>query len=160
MVVRGLPVHIQFGGRLWKLTLLRVGGLVSCAGGIATQHLLILANTDTLALDHLQVLETTQHLMVDLEDHLDVELGTLLDGEGLVLESVDGSRGGQIDDDVGTALDNQGQRFDDTLRIAGLADGVAGVQAQRGLPAVEGLIILVCGEGGKNISKGARWMLG
>lgn len=44
--------------------------------------------------------------MVDLEDHLDVELGTLLYGEGLVLEVVDSSRGGQIDDDIGTALDD------------------------------------------------------
>lgn len=139
-------------GHQWILTLLLIGGLVSCAGSIATQHLLILADTNTLALDHLQVLETTQHLMVDLEDNLDVELSTLLNGERLVLKTVDSSGGGQVDHDVGTALDDQGQRFDHALRVTRLADRAAGVQAQRGLPAVEGLVILVCG-GGAGVSK-------
>ena len=130
--------------RLWTLTVLLVDRLVGGAGRIASQHLFVLAHSNTLALHHLQVLETTQHLVVDLECCLDPEGGTLLDGEGLVLEVIHSPGGGQVDHDIGTVLDNQGQGLDHTLGIVGLADGVARVQAQRGLPAVQSFIVLVC----------------
>lgn len=113
-------------------------------GRIAAEHFLVLADADTLALDDLDVLEATEHIMVDLEDNLDVELGTLLDGEGLVLEAVDGAGGGQVDHDVGTTLGDQGERLDDALGVVGQADRLTGVQAQGGLPAVHGFIVLVC----------------
>jgi hypothetical protein len=121
-----------------------VGGV----GSIAAEHFLVLANTDTLALDGLDILEATEHIVVDLENNLDVELGTLLDGEGLVLEAVHSTGGRQLDHDVGAALGDQGQRLDDALGVVGLADGFTGVQTQRGLPAVQGFIILVWGERG------------
>lgn len=134
--------------RKLKLTLLLVDGLLGSAGGKAAQHLLILAHTDTLALDNLQVLETTQDVVVDLEDDLDVELGTLLDSEWLFLEGVDGTGGGQIDGDVGAAVDDERERLDDTIGVAGLANGLACVQTQGGLPTDHGLIVGICGEDG------------
>jgi hypothetical protein len=116
---------------------------MSGVGSIAAEHFLVLANTDTLALDDLDVLEATEDIVVDLEDNLDVELGTLLDGEGLVLEAVHSTGGRQLDHDVGAAIGDQGQRFDDALGVVGLADGFTGVQTQGGLPAVHGFIVLV-----------------
>jgi hypothetical protein len=85
--------------------------------------------------------------MVNLEGNLDVELSALLDRERLILEAVDGTGGRQVDNDIVTALDLQSQGLDDTLaRILGVSDGFTGVQTQRGLPAVQGLIVFVyCG---------------
>lgn len=112
-------------------------------GSIAAEHLLVLADTDTLALNGLDVLEATENIVVDLENDLDVELGTLLDGEGLVLEAVDGLGARQLDHDVGATLGDQGQRLDHALGVVGLTDRVTGIQAQGGLPAVHGFIVLV-----------------
>lgn len=84
--------------------------------------------------------------MVDLEGSPDVEGGTLLDVERLVLEGIHSSGGGQVDHDVVAALDNQRKRLDLTLGIARLANGGSGVQTQGGLPAVQSLVILVCEE--------------
>lgn len=126
------------------LTFLRVVHLTSGVGSVTAQHLLILADPDTLTLDDLQVLETAQNFVVDLEGNLDVELGALLNLERLILEAVDRARGGQVDDNIFTAVDLQSQRLDDTLaRVVGVGDGLAGVEAQRGLPAVQRLIVLV-----------------
>lgn len=78
------------------------------------------------------------------EDDLDAEGGALLDREGLILERIEGSRGGHVDDHILASLDFQGQGLDDALSgIVGVADGFAGVQAQGGFPAVEGFIVLV-----------------
>lgn len=56
------------------------------------QHLLILADTDTLPSHGLDVLQTAQNLMLDLEDDLDAESGSLLDRERLVLELFERTR--------------------------------------------------------------------
>lgn len=81
-----------------------------------------------------------------LEDDLDAERGSLLDGEGLVLERLQGTGGGELNDHVGAALDLEGEGLDDTLAgVVGVSDGGSGVQTKGGLPAVEGLVVLVWG---------------
>lgn len=80
------------------------------------------------------------------EDNLDAEGGALLDRERLILEGVDGSGSGHVDDHVGASLNLQGQGLDDALSgVVGVTGGFAGVQAEGGLPAVEGFVVLVCG---------------
>lgn len=53
--------------------------------GRTHQHLLILANTNALPLNDLEILQTAEDLMLDLEYGLDAEIGPLLDRERLVL---------------------------------------------------------------------------
>jgi len=74
-------------------TFLHVEGLDGGTRRKATKHFLILAHANTLALNGMNVFQTAENLMVDLESHLDLELGTFLDGEGLVLEGFYGFRG-------------------------------------------------------------------
>lgn len=46
--------------------------------------------------------------MVHLEDDLDPEVGTLFDGEWLVLESINCTGCGHVDDHIGASLNLQG----------------------------------------------------
>jgi hypothetical protein len=93
--------------------------------------------------------------MVNLESNLDVELGALLDGERLILEAVDRAGGGEIDHDVGPALDFQSQGLDDALAwVIGLVNGIATVETERGFPAVHGLIVLVYWRGKNGVLVG------
>ena len=126
------------------LTLLLVDRLLSGVRGVAAQHLLILAHTDTLALHHLQVLQAAEDFIVHLEQDLDVEFGALLNGKWLLLQGVDSAGGGQVDSNVGAAINNERERLDDTVGITGLANWLALVQTKGGLPADHGLIIGIC----------------
>jgi hypothetical protein len=103
-----------------QLTLLLVKGLLLGAGPVGAHHLLHLV-ADTHACDLLQVLEAGENLVLDLELGLHAEGGALLDGEGLVLEGLEGTGRLEVDDDVGTALDLEAERVDDALA------GVVGV---------------------------------
>lgn len=53
--------------------------------------------------------------MVHLENNLDSERSTLLDGERLILETLESAGGGEVDEDVGTAFDFQGEGLDDAF---------------------------------------------
>lgn len=113
--------------------------------GRTHQHLLILANTNPLPLNNLEILQTAEDLMLDLEYGLDAEIGPLLDRERLVLQPVERARSGQVDDDIIAALDLQCQRLDDAFsRVVRVGNRRAGVQAQRRFPPVQGLVVLVC----------------
>ena len=83
--------------------------------------------------------------MLHDEVGLHAELGPFLDGERFRFQRFDGAGGGQIDGDVGAAFDLEGERFDDaaTLVLGVHVDGGGGGDAERGFPAVEGLVILV-----------------
>lgn len=111
------------------------------------QHFFILAHSDTLALDNMDIFQSAQHLMVDSKFDLGVELGAFLDSEWFVLERLESVGSGKVEGEVGAAGGLNGQRFDDAFaRVVGIANGVAGVQAKRGFPSVEGLVVLVwCG---------------
>lgn len=86
--------------------------------------------------------------MVHLEDNLDPERGTLLDRERLVLETLESAGGGEVNKDVVAAFDFESERLDNAFAgVVGVADGVAGVQTQRGFPAIEGFVVLVCMSG-------------
>ena len=65
--------------------------------GKTYNHLALLANLDALALDNLDVVQTTENLVLDLEGSNHGELSTLLDLERLVLEGDLASRGGEVD---------------------------------------------------------------
>lgn len=82
--------------------------------------------------------------MLHQERGFHAKLGSLLDGERLVLEVIDGTGRGEVDGDVGTAFDFEGEGFDDTFaRVAGVGDGSAAAEAERGFPAVEGFVVCV-----------------
>lgn len=76
---------------------------------------------------------------------LHAELCPLLDGEGFRLERLDGTGGGQVDGDVGAAIDFEGEGSDDAAALVfGVdVDGGGGGDAEGGFPAVEGFVVLV-----------------
>lgn len=80
-----------------------------------------------------------------LELDLDAEGRSLLDCKWLFLERLEGTGRRQLNHHVGTALDLQGEGLDDAFSgVVGVADRVAGVEAEGGFPAVQGFVILVC----------------
>ena len=98
----------------------------------------------------LEVLETGQDLVLDLELGLHAETSTLLDGEGLLLELLERAGRAQVDDDVGAAFDLETEREDAALaRVVGVGDVLALAEAKGGLPVLQRLIVLVCGGQGQ-----------
>lgn len=87
--------------------------------------------------------------MLNLELRLHAELSALLDRERLVLQVLQGTGLGEVDDDIWAAFDFERERMNDAgARIVGVGDGFAGAgaDAERGFPAGERLIFLVCRE--------------
>ena len=83
--------------------------------------------------------------MLHLELGLHAEIGAFLDGEGLVLEGIDGTGGSEVNGDVGTSFHLQSQREDDALaRVGGVGEVFARAEAERLLPFAEGLVVLIC----------------
>lgn len=78
-------------------------------------HHLLQLGANTHAVHLLEVLETCQNLVLDLELCLHAECSALLDDERLLLEGLKGARGLEVDDDVGTAIDFETERVDDAL---------------------------------------------
>jgi hypothetical protein len=68
----------------------------------AYNHLLLLLTDDT-ALDDLHILQARKDLVLNLEANFHTELSSLLDCKWLLLKSLDGAGGFQVDDDVGPA---------------------------------------------------------
>jgi hypothetical protein len=106
-------------------------------------HLLhLLAQRSTR--DLLEVLETGQNLVLNLELYFHAVLGTLLDHEWLRLELVDSAGGSEVNDHVWASVDFDCEREDDAFaRIAGVGDVFALAEAERCLPLLERFIVLV-----------------
>jgi len=87
--------------------------------------------------------------MLDLKLGLHAEFGSLLDGEWFVFQSFDGSRRREVDGNVWTTFDFEGEGFDDAAAgvTGGGGEGGAGGDAEGGFPAVEGFVVLVWVEG-------------
>lgn len=85
-------------------------------------HFLILANSDALSLDNLNIMQTAKNLVLDLEFGSHAELGTLLYLEWLVLQSLLTALLGQIDNDGWSSFGIELQREDDAVA------GVVGVR--------------------------------
>ena len=73
-------------------------------------------------------------------------MSAFFDGEGFRLEGFDGAGSGQVDGDVRSTFDFEGEGSDDAASlIFGVdCDGGGGGDAEGGFPAVEGFVILVC----------------
>jgi hypothetical protein len=113
---------------------------------IAYHHLLHLV-ADTHACDLLQVLQTSQNLVLDLELCLHAECSALLDGEWLLLEGLKGTGRLEVDDNVGAALDLETERVDDAFAgVVGVGDVLALAKTKGSLPLVQSLVVLVCCE--------------
>ena len=68
--------------------------------------------------------------MLDLEAGFHPELGTFLDGEGLLVQVLQGAGCAEVDDDVAAAGDFEAQGEDDDFAwVAGVGDAFAGTQA-------------------------------
>lgn len=84
--------------------------------------------------------------MLDLELRLHAEGSTLLDDEGLLLQSLEGTRRLEVNDDVGTSFDLEAKRVDDAFAgVVGVRDVLALAKTEGSFPLVQGLILLVCG---------------
>jgi len=113
--------------------------------GKTYNHLGILANPDTLALHNLDVVETAENLVLDLESSDHGELGTLLDLEGLILEGELAAGLGQIDSDGIAAGALHGQGEDDAYsRIVGIGEVLAATETERFLVFLEGFVVGIC----------------
>jgi hypothetical protein len=109
-----------------------------------TDHHLLHLVAQTHARHLLEVLEPRQDLVLHLELRLHAELRALLDGEGLVLERLDGAGRLEVDDDVRAAFDLEAEREDDALaRVVGVREVFALPEAERLFPLAEGLVVLV-----------------
>lgn len=108
-------------------------------------HLLL----DAHPRDDLHVLHAAEDVMLDAEAGLHAEGSALLDGERLLVEGLEGTSLGQVDDDVRSALDFKTQGEQDNLaRVVGVGDGLAAAESEGLFPLAEGLIVLVCEGGG------------
>ena len=106
-------------------------------GGRAYHHLLHLV-ADAHAPDHLEVLEASQDLVLDLELCLHAERSALFDCERLALESVHRARGPQVDDDVRATFDFEPEREDDAFaRVVGVGDVLALAKTEGCFPLLE-----------------------
>ena len=93
---------------------------------VRADHLLILADSDTLALDDLDVLETRKNLVLDLELGNHGEFGSLHNLEWLVLQGGLGALCGEIDDHWWAARGLQGEGENDALAwVIWVGDGWA-----------------------------------
>ena len=83
--------------------------------------------------------------MLNHKVRLHAETSPFLNSKRLVLESFDGARGSQVDNDVGTAFDFEGEGFDDAFAlVVGIhCYGWGRREAEGGLPAIERLIFLI-----------------
>lgn len=98
-------------------------------------HLRVLGDLNALPLDDLDVVQTAEDLVLDLELGAHGELGALLDLEGLVLEGRLAAGGGEVDGDGVAAGGVHGQGQDD-------ADaGVVGIRDVGAAAETEGLLV-------------------
>ena len=83
--------------------------------------------------------------MLHYEIRFHAEFSSFLDGERGLFEIFEGTGAGQVDGDVGSAFDFEGERFDDAAALVfGVdGDGGGGGDAEGGFPAVEGFVVLV-----------------
>lgn len=117
-------------------------------GCVTYNHLLHLL-LDAHPRDDLHVLHAAEDVVLDAETGLHAESRALLDGERLLVEGLEGAGLGQVDNDVRSALDFETQREqDDFTRVVGVGDGLAAAETEGLFPLAEGLIVLVCEEGG------------
>jgi hypothetical protein len=92
----------------------------------------------------MNIFQPTQHIAVHLEDNLGEKLGSLLDCEWFVLESLKSIGTRQVEGDIGLSGCLNGERLDDACPwVVGVADGFTGVQAEGGLPSVERFVVLI-----------------
>ena len=84
--------------------------------------------------------------MLHAEPRLHTERSTLLDREGVLVQVLEGAGFGQVDDDVGPAIDFEAEGEDDdgafVVRVRG--QRVAGAEAEGFFPFAEGFVVLVC----------------
>lgn len=79
--------------------------LVCGVGRITSDHLLVLAEWNTLALDLLDVFETRKDVVLDDECSLHLVFATLLDGEWLSLQRFQSTWLGEVNGDISSAFD-------------------------------------------------------
>ena len=129
----------------WQLTFLDVCSLLVRVGRIATNHLRVLGDLDTLSLDNLDVVQTRENLMLHLELGAHGKLGTLLDLEGLVLQRVLAALLRKVDGDGVTAGGLHGQGLDDAdTLIVRVRKILSSRQTERLLVPLQGLIVGIC----------------
>ena len=94
--------------------------------------------------------------MLDAEAGLHAERRPFLDGEGVLVQFVQRSGLGQVDDDVRTAFDLEAEGEDDAFaRVARVGDRGAAADAERLFPFAERFVVLIWRKKGRGFSWGA-----
>lgn len=94
------------------------------------KHFLILAHSNPLPFDNLDILQSAQDFMLYHECRLDAEHRALFDCEWLAFESINSSRCRKIHGNITSTLDFEGEGFDDTFPgVGGVGDRFARAQA-------------------------------
>ena len=124
-------------------------------------HLRVLGDPDALSLNDLNVVETAEDLVLDLELGAHGELGSLLDCEGLVLEGVLAAGSGEVNGDGVAAGRVHGQGQDDAdSGVVGVRDVGATTETEGLLVSLQGLIASVLREGMLALSSPVIWRCG
>ena len=86
--------------------------------------------------------------MLDYERGLHAKVSAFFDAERLAFQLLDGAGCGQVDDDIGPALDFEPERFNDATALVRWVHGKTWRvgDAQRGFPAIQGFIVLIWSE--------------
>src|ERR1700712_494400 len=92
-------------GSLFFGELLHVFSVVGGIGCEAANHLLVLTDSNTLALDGLDVLETGENLVIDSKDDLHLVRGAFFDREWMFAEGFNRTGLCQINGDVRSTVD-------------------------------------------------------
>jgi hypothetical protein len=97
------------------------------------QHFLVLGNSNTLSLDDLHIVETTEDLVLHLELGRHGELNPLLDLERVVLQGLLRAGGSEVNRDRRTAFRVHRQGQDDALaRVVRVRDALATTSKSQG----------------------------
>jgi len=124
--------------------LLHVFSVVGGIGREAANHLLVLADSNALAFDGLDVLETRENLVIDSKDDLHLVRGAFLDREWMFAEGFNRTGMCQINGDVGSAVYFQSESFDAaSARVLGVANRGAATKTKRLLVSLHSLVICI-----------------
>jgi len=124
-----MAARYHTGWRLLLIELLLIYPLIRGVWGIAPEHFLILAHSNSLSLDNLDILQPTQDLMLYNECRLDAKHGALLDCEWFTFQRINGSWCREINCDIRSILNFEGEGLDDAFSgVGGVRDRFAGAQ--------------------------------
>jgi hypothetical protein len=123
-------------------TSLRINLILLSIRSITSNHLLILANSNTFPLHNLHIVQSRKYLMLNLEFSDHRELSSFLDLKGLILQGVLGSFGGEVYGDGWAPFGFHGKgEYDAVAGVVWIGDVFSAAEAQGGFVSLHGFIV-------------------